>query len=332
MCVRLAPPVAGRRDAHQAGVQLVLDITLENAVLDQRGALRRRAFVIDAERASAIRQGAVIDDGAQAGRHLLADPAAVGRAALAIEITLQAVTDGLVQQHPGPARPKHDRQGTGRRRHRFEVDQRLTQCLTGVAHGATLGEEVLVAGTPAAALATALTATVLLDDHADVETHQRADIGRHATVHSGHQDMLPDARQAHRDLLDPRVQRPGRDVDALEQLDLLGTTQAVERIVLRVQRRECRPGQHLHPPLSAAARDGACSLGCLSQGIGSDRVTVGETGFLAGQRAHADALLQMEASLLDDAILEHPGLGNLILKVQVRRIHAGPGELTEQAW
>ncbi len=144
--------------------------------------------------------------------------------------------------------------------------------------------------------------------------------------------MLPDARQAYSHLLDARVQRPGRDVDVLEQLDLLGTAEPVERIVLRVQRRECRPGQHLDLALLAAARDGACSLSRLTQCIGSDRVAVGETGFLAGQCAHADALLQMEAALLDDAILEHPGLGNLILKVQVRRIHAGPGEFTEQAW
>src|SRR3546814_3691323 len=68
--------------------------------------------------------------------------------------------------------------------------------------------------------------------------------------------MLPDARQAYSHLLDARVQRPGRDVDALEQLDLLGTAEPIERIVLRVQRRECRPGQHLDLALLAAARDG----------------------------------------------------------------------------
>src|SRR5690606_33473515 len=71
--IGFAPTVARRRDAHQPRIQLVLDVALEHAVLDQRGALGRRTFVIDAERTTAPRQGAVVDDGAQWRGHLLAD-------------------------------------------------------------------------------------------------------------------------------------------------------------------------------------------------------------------------------------------------------------------
>jgi len=39
----------------------------------------------------------------------------------------------------------------------------------------------------------------------------------------------------------------------------------------------------------------------------------------------------MEAALLDDAILQHPGLAHLILEIQVRGVDARPGQLSEQA-
>ena len=45
---------------------LVLQIALEHAVLDERRALRGRAFVVDVERAAAARERAVIDDRADA--------------------------------------------------------------------------------------------------------------------------------------------------------------------------------------------------------------------------------------------------------------------------
>src|SRR5690606_33038219 len=303
--IGFAPTVARGRDAHQPRIQLVLDVALEHAVLDQRGALGRRTFVIDAERTTAPRQGAVVDDGAQWRGHLLADAPAVGGTALAVEVAFQPVADGLVQQHAGPARPQYHRQRAGRRRHRFEVDQRLAQRLAGIAHGAVFTQEVLVAATPATTLATALAPTVLLDDHADVETHQRTDIRGHATIEARHQNVLPDARQAYRHLLDPRVQRACRHVDALEQLDLLGAPQPVQRVVMPIERRERGLLQHLAPPLLSAAGDRTCRLRGLTQRIGSDRIAVGEAGLLAGQGAHAHALLEVEATFLDDAVFQY---------------------------
>ena len=43
----LAPAVAGRLHAHQPRVQPVLHVAEQNAVLDQHGALGRRALVVD---------------------------------------------------------------------------------------------------------------------------------------------------------------------------------------------------------------------------------------------------------------------------------------------
>ncbi len=46
---RFATAVARGLHAHEARVQLVLQIADEHAVLDERRALRRRAFVIDVQ-------------------------------------------------------------------------------------------------------------------------------------------------------------------------------------------------------------------------------------------------------------------------------------------
>ena len=53
--VALAAAVAGRRHAHQPRVQPVLQVAAQDAVLDQHGALRGRALVVDVERAAPAR-------------------------------------------------------------------------------------------------------------------------------------------------------------------------------------------------------------------------------------------------------------------------------------
>ena len=110
-----AAPVAGRRDAHQAGVQAVLHVALEDAVLDQHGPLRRIALVVDVERTAAVGHRAVVDDGDARCGDALADAAGEGAGALAVEIAFEAVADGLVQQDARPAGAEHDGHRAGRR-------------------------------------------------------------------------------------------------------------------------------------------------------------------------------------------------------------------------
>ena len=124
-----APAVAGRLHAHQPRVLPVLHVAVEDAVLDQHGAIGRRAFVVDGERAAASRNGAVVDDGDALGGDALADQAGKGRGLLAVEIAFEPVADRLVQHDAGPARAEHDVHLAGRRRHGFEVGQRLAQRL-----------------------------------------------------------------------------------------------------------------------------------------------------------------------------------------------------------
>ena len=56
------PAVAGRSHTHQSGIQAILHVALQDTVLDQHSVRRRRTFVVNGQRPTAIVQGAVIDD------------------------------------------------------------------------------------------------------------------------------------------------------------------------------------------------------------------------------------------------------------------------------
>jgi hypothetical protein len=90
------------------------------------------AFVVDAERAAPVGDGAVIDHGDALGGHALADAAGEGGAALAVEVTLEAVANRLVQQDAGPAGAQHHRHFAGRGRLGGQVDAGLMHRALGI--------------------------------------------------------------------------------------------------------------------------------------------------------------------------------------------------------
>ena len=92
----------------EAAGELVLQVAAEDAVFDQDVLLRGIAFVIDVERTAAVGDGAVVDHGAERAGHLLANAAGEGGDAFAVEVGLQAVADGFVEQNAGPAGAEDD--------------------------------------------------------------------------------------------------------------------------------------------------------------------------------------------------------------------------------
>src|SRR5215472_3795814 len=138
----LAPAIAGGRGAHEARIEPVLHVAAQHAVLDEGRALGRRALVVDVERAAPARQRTVIDHGALRSRNALPDAVGKGGRALAIEIPLEPVTDRLVQQDPGPARPEYYGHGAGGRRAGLEVHQRLPRRLAGQGEWALAGDQL----------------------------------------------------------------------------------------------------------------------------------------------------------------------------------------------
>ena len=59
---RFTAAVTGRRNTHKACVELVLHVPAQHAIFDQDVVLPRYAFIVDGQRAAAVRQRAIIDD------------------------------------------------------------------------------------------------------------------------------------------------------------------------------------------------------------------------------------------------------------------------------
>src|SRR5690606_15406606 len=108
------------------------------------------ALVIDVERAAAVGNGAVVEHGDALGRHALADAAAEGARALAVEVAFEAVAHGFVEQDAGPARTQHHGHLARRRGPRLEVDQRRVHGLIHILAD-LLVAEIRQAKAPAAA-------------------------------------------------------------------------------------------------------------------------------------------------------------------------------------
>ncbi|MDR6138758.1 hypothetical protein QE438_002062 [Pseudoxanthomonas sp. SORGH_AS 997] len=73
----------------------------------------------------------------------------------------------------------------------------------------------------------------------------------------------------------------------------------------------------MRTPLPARLCDGPGRAGRLEQRRQLHRIGVGEAGPVAADRAQADALGTAVARLLDDAILERPGLAARLLEIEV---------------
>src|SRR4029079_16618330 len=95
------------------GVRQFSLVAWEMAVFNQHRTLRRIAFVVDVERAAAIGDRSIVDDGHAARPDALADPAGKRRRTLAVETALESVADRLVQQDAGPAMAQHDAHRAG---------------------------------------------------------------------------------------------------------------------------------------------------------------------------------------------------------------------------
>src|SRR3984957_319688 len=230
-----APAVSRGLHAHQAGVLAVLHVADQNTVLDQHGAIGRRALIVDRQRAAAQRHGAVIDDRDTFRGDLLPHQSGKRGRLLAVEIAFETVADGLVQHHAGPARAEHDVHLAGRRRHRFEIDQRAAD---GGVDGALPGvgcDEALVTLTAAVAGAAALLTVAVADHDRAIDAHQRPHVTIGLAVAAQDFDRLPGRRHAGRDLAHPRVLGARIGVDGFQKPRLGLETGTAERVVLAIE-------------------------------------------------------------------------------------------------
>ena len=332
---RFAAAVAGGGHAHQPRVVGVLHVAGEHAVLDQRGAAGRRAFVVDVERTAAARQGAVVDDGDARRRHALAHAAGVRRGALAVEIAFQAVTDRFVQQHARPTIAQHHRHRAGRRVDRVQIHQRLAQGFLAAALRTVTAKQFGVVVTSAVAGTGRFATAVLLHDHLGVEAHERPDVACHHAVAAGDKDGVDRGAQRHRNLAHARVGGAQQSVDAAHRIEFRGVVVSVDRIgggVQRLGRSRAGAGQRGRGAAVAVAGDGFRGARSREQRVSVDFVGIRETGLFAGDRPHADALIDRVRAVLDDAVLHRPAFAARMLEIEVAEIDARPQQQAETAF
>ena len=124
---------------------------MQDAVLDEHGLLRGRAFVVHVERAAAAGHGAVVDDGDFGAGDRLADEAGEGGGLFAVEVGFEAVADGFVEQDAGPAGAEDDFHLAGGSGDGAELQDGSAGGFAGQVLRAFGGGELIEAGAAAAA-------------------------------------------------------------------------------------------------------------------------------------------------------------------------------------
>ena len=299
----LAPAVSRGLHAHEPRVLAILEIADQHAILDQGGALAGGAFIVHAQRAAAIGDGAVVHHGDAAGRDALAQQAGKRAGLLAVEIAFQPVTDGLMEQNAGPARAEHDGHFARGRRHRGKIDQGLAQRLVGRGLPG-LGPQIkFIAGAPAGTIAAAFHAAILLDHDGDVQPDEGADIGRALAVAAQDLDSLPAAAERGRNLAHPRVLCPDIGVQIGEQRGLGRECHAGQRVVLAIEA-AVRARRGLGQCAAAPAMHSLHCLGGARHRRLAQVAGMGKARRLAGDRAQAETLGRIEAGALQLAVVE----------------------------
>ena len=228
--ITFAPSAAGGSGPQQSRRKRVLQIPAQDAVLDQHVLLRGNAFVVHVQRSAAAADGSVVDHGAQRARHLLADAAAEGGNALAVEIGFQAMADGFMQQDPRPSRSQHDDRFARGRVHGRELHDRLTRGFFGEMLGRFLVQEEIQRHASAAAGITLLRNAVgLASQRRDAHARHRLAIETQAAVARRHQNFANAVGIVRDHLKHAAVIRASGRIGALHQVHALGQAQFVRR-------------------------------------------------------------------------------------------------------
>ena len=104
MGIGFAPAITRGGHFHQPRVERVLNVALEDAILDQGGALGGIALVIDVQGTATVSDSAVINNGNAFGGDTLTNTSGESAGSFAIKVAFQTVTDRFMQQYTRPAR------------------------------------------------------------------------------------------------------------------------------------------------------------------------------------------------------------------------------------
>ena len=230
------------------------------------------------------------------------------------------MTDRLVQEHAGPAGTEHHSHRARGCGHGFEIHQRLTHRLARERVRAAVREQLAITVASAAASRPLLPAAVAFGDHLHIQTHQWAHVGRERAICSGDQHRIQHRRKTHHHLIDPRIEGTAEFVHFAQKCNFFVVRQRLDRIQRRIQRLGLARAQRMRVAIGTRLRDRARRSRRSQQFRQHDFVGIGEAGFLATHRAHANALLDRMITLLDNAVFEQPRLAARMLEVQIGRV------------
>ena len=154
---------------------------------------------------------------------MLADAAGEGGGAVAIEVGLQAVADGFVEQNAGPAGTEHDGHFPGRRFDRVELDERLAGGFAGEVLRRFRSRKMFEADAPAAAgVAFFGLAAVVAGKDGDAHAGHGLAIPGEAAVTGGDKDVAQAVGVGGGDPEDARIGGAAGLVGAADEGDAVG--------------------------------------------------------------------------------------------------------------
>ena len=120
-CIAFAARIACGFCFHQAGVEGVAEVAFQDSVFNEDVALCGCAFVVDVQGATAVGNGAVVEDGDARGGNTLTNAVAECAGAFAVKVAFEAVAYGFMDEYAWPAWAEDDVHEAGWRRPAFEV-------------------------------------------------------------------------------------------------------------------------------------------------------------------------------------------------------------------
>ena len=245
------------------------------------------------------------------------------------------MTDRFMQQHARPTVTQHYRHHAGGRVDCVQVHQRLTQRFARETLGFVAAEQFLVGMATAEAGAGRFAAAVVFHDHLHVHAHQRPDVAGHHAIAARDENGVERRAQRDHNLLHARIGGAQQPIDTAHGVEFAGVGVGVDRIDRRIQRgRRVAAGhdQRWRRAGVAIAGDGTRRARGGEQRVGLDFVGIREAGLFAGDRAHADALVDRMHAVLDDAIFHRPAFAARMLEIQIAEVDAGPEQQSERAF
>ena len=228
-----------------------------------------------------------------------------------------------MQQDAWPAGAEHDLHLARRGSDAVEVEQSLAQRLVGAAPPDRRVHHMAVAETAAGSMASGLAPAILLDDHGDVEAHERPEVGHAAAVGAHDLHRLPLAVHGRHHLRHARVLRAGIGVDLGQQRGAHGEVGGTQRVLIAVEALVgCLWGRREGALVAGA--DGAHAVGGAGQRVMGDLAGMGVAGGLARHRPQPETERGVGTRRADAAVLQGQRLALPVFEEQFAVI--GPGQ------